>query len=66
LTSPLDGKESASSMHRPVNPRCTLDRKLGNAGTGLQDINVFKKVKLCMLQAVEAHRVVRRRGSHIF
>jgi hypothetical protein len=25
-----------------------------------------KKVKLSLLQAVEAHRTVRRRGSHVF
>jgi hypothetical protein len=27
---------------------------------------VYKKVKLSLKQAVEAHRVVRRRGSYIF
>jgi hypothetical protein len=29
-------------------------------------IFVIKKVKLSLQQAVEAHRVVKRRGSHIF
>jgi hypothetical protein len=27
---------------------------------------LLRKVKLSLLQAVKAHRVVRRRGSHIF
>jgi hypothetical protein len=34
--------------------------------TCLHERGSLKKVKLSQQQAVEAHRVVRRRGSHIF
>jgi hypothetical protein len=45
LTSALDGKESASFIPRSVSPGYPLDSRLGNAGTGLQDINTLKKGK---------------------
>jgi hypothetical protein len=32
----------------------------------LSHVCLCKKVKLSLEQAVEAHRVVRRRGSHVF
>jgi hypothetical protein len=53
----------------PVFERAKTFRALYRAATvfGLLTYTIYKKsVKLSLLQAVEAHRVVRRRGSHIF